>query len=135
MRRADESPVSSAEAARTLRASLTPAERERVETTVEALFELLGKAHTIAILSEFAFAARPLRFSEVESSLGIPANTLSTRLRELTKAGLLSRRQYDELPPRVEYEPTEKAEALFPAFGHLHVWALEHELDDDRPNR
>jgi len=135
MRRVDESPVSSAEAARTLRASLTPAERERVEATVEALFELLGKAHTIAILSEFAFATGPLRFSEVESSLGTPANTLSTRLRELTDAGLLSRRQYDELPPRVEYEPTEKAEALFPALGHLHVWALEHELGDDRPNR
>ncbi|AUX10602.1 MarR family transcriptional regulator [Halalkaliarchaeum desulfuricum] len=46
----------------------------------------------------------------------------------MTDAGLLSRTAYDEVPPRVEYEPTEKARALFPAFGHLHVWAHEYEL-------
>ncbi|XVH32664.1 winged helix-turn-helix transcriptional regulator [Haloferacaceae archaeon DSL9] len=56
----------------------------------------------------------------------------------LTDAGLLSRQRYDEAPPRVEYAATPKAEALFPAFGRFHLWALEPEFDekDDetRPN-
>lgn len=38
------------------------------------------------------------------------------------------RESFDEVPPRVEYTPTEKAESLFPAFAHLHHWAIEHEL-------
>jgi cell division control protein 6 len=37
-------------------------------------------------------------------------------------------RPYDEVPPRVEYTPTEKAESLFPAFAHLHYWAIRYEI-------
>ena len=119
------------EEARRLREELDPAERERVEATVARLLGLLGRAHAIAVLSAFAFADGPLRFRDLESMLDVPPNTLSTRLAELSDAGLLSRTAYDEVPPRVEYEPTEKARALFPAFGHLHVWALEHELEPE----
>ncbi|MFW6382986.1 MAG: winged helix-turn-helix transcriptional regulator, partial [Haloferacaceae archaeon] len=96
--------------------------------TVAELLDLLGKAHTMAVLSEFAFADGSLRFSDVETKLGIAPNTLSTRLRELTEAELLERDAYDEVPPRVEYTPTGKAESLFPVFAHLHHWAIEHEL-------
>lgn len=112
-----------------LRASLSPEQRKRVETTVDELFSLFGKAHTISVLSAFAFADGPLRFSDLESSLDIAPNTLSTRLKELTDAGLLIRQQFDEVPPRVEYKPTPKATELFPAFGHFHVWAVNHKLE------
>lgn len=111
------------------REALPPADRERVEATVSDLLDLLGKAHAMALLREFAFADGPLRFSELEAALGVSPNTLSARLRELTAAGLLSRRAYDELPPRVEYRPTATAEALFPAFGYIHRWATEHRLE------
>lgn len=116
------------EAARRRRAEMSDAERERVEATVSDLLDLLGRAHTMAVLREFAFAEGPLRFSDLEASLAVSPNTLSSRLSELTEAGLLRRDAYDEIPPRVEYEPTEKAEALFPAFGHFHRWACEHDL-------
>jgi len=115
--------------ARSLRESLSSREQEQVETTVTELFDLLGKAHAMEILSLFAFADKPLRFSEIESTLEIVANTLSVRLQEFVAAGLLSRTKYDEVPPRVEYRPTPKAEALFPVFGYVHIWAIEHELD------
>jgi DNA-binding HxlR family transcriptional regulator len=82
----------------------------------------------MAVLSEFAFAEGPLRFGEVEDATGVAPNTLSTRLRELTDAGLLERQAYDEIPPRVEYTATERAKDLFPVFAHLHHWAVEHEL-------
>jgi DNA-binding HxlR family transcriptional regulator len=117
------------EAARARRDALPPAERERVERTVSDLFELLGRAHAMAVLKEFAFADEPLRFSELEDRLGTPPNTLTERLKELTGAGLLTRRAYDEVPPRVEYETTAAARALFPAFGHFYRWAEEHSLE------
>lgn len=122
-------PELSREAVREHRESMPAEERERVERTVSDLLDLLGKAHTMAVLREFAFADEPLRFSDLEDALGVSPNTLSERLRELTAAGLLARESYDEIPPRVEYRPTDKAEALFPAFGHFHEWAREYGLE------
>ena len=118
----------SREQAEALRESFDPDERERIEETVANLLDLLGKTHAMAVLSAFAFAEGSLRFSELEAELGAAPNTLSTRLGELTDADLLDREAYDEIPPRVEYTPTARAEALFPAFAHLHHWAIEHEL-------
>jgi DNA-binding HxlR family transcriptional regulator len=117
------------EAAIAKRESLSAEERERMEATVADLLELFGKAHTIGILRTFALSTESWRFSELEEELGISPNTLSARLKELVAAGLLTRTSYDEIPPRVEYEATEKAEALFPAFGHIHRWAHEHRLE------
>ena len=118
----------SQEEATRLRDSLDPADRDRVERTVANLLDLLGRAHAMEILSAFAFAEGPLRFSDLEAELDVAPNTLSARLSELTEAGLLDREAYDEIPPRVEYTPTPKAESLFPAFAHLHHWAIEYEL-------
>ena len=111
-----------------LRNSFDAEEQDRISHTVAALLNLLGKTHTMAVLSAFAFAEGPLRFSDLEAELDIAPNTLSTRLQELTEAELLDREAYDEVPPRVEYTPTEKAESLFPVFAHLHHWAIEYEL-------
>lgn len=118
----------SREQATVLRAAIDPAERERVEETVADLLDILGKTHAMAVLSQFAFADGPLRFSDLESELEVAPNTLSARLKELTAAGLLDREAFDEIPPRVEYAPTERAEALFPVFAHLHHWAMEYRL-------
>ena len=118
----------SREQAERLRDSFDPEERERIERTVADLLDLLGKTDAMAVLSEFAFAEGSLRFSDLEADLEAAPNTLSTRLRELTEAGLLDREAYDEIPPRVEYTSTPKAEALFPVFAHLHHWAIDHDL-------
>jgi DNA-binding HxlR family transcriptional regulator len=55
------------------------------------------------------------RFCELERSLaGISPRTLSLRLRDLEAEGVVERRTYPEVPPRVEYALTEKGEALLP---------------------
>ena len=118
----------SREEAIALRESFDPEEQERISHTVAELLDLLGKTHTMAVLSAFAFAEGPLRFSDLETELEVAPNTLSTRLQDLTEAGLLDREAFDEVPPRVEYTPTERAESLFPVFAHLHHWAIEYEL-------
>jgi DNA-binding HxlR family transcriptional regulator len=110
------------------RAAAPAAEVERVERTMADLLSLLGKAHTMALLREFALEEGPWRFTELEERLGVSPNTLSERLKELTRTGLLSRRAYDEIPPRVEYTATERAHDLFPVFGHLARWAEVHDL-------
>ncbi|MHB9287809.1 winged helix-turn-helix transcriptional regulator [Halobacteriales archaeon Cl-PHB] len=116
----------SREVAVTLRESFDPAEREAVQSAVADLLDLLGRAHAMAVLSEFAYTTRSLRFRDLEESLEVAPKTLSARLADLTEADLLEREAYDEIPPRVEYTPTEKAEALFPVFGHLHPWAIQY---------
>jgi DNA-binding HxlR family transcriptional regulator len=69
---------------------------------------------------------RPWRFGELQDELDVSPNTLSNRLSELTEAGLLERRSYDEIPPRVEYVATTKARELSPIFGDLYRWAQRH---------
>ncbi len=55
------------------------------------------------------------RFCELERSLrGISPRTLSLRLRALEDEGIVERRTFPEVPPRVEYALTEKGRALVP---------------------
>jgi DNA-binding HxlR family transcriptional regulator len=96
---------------------------------VEELFQLLSRAHMLDLLYLFNRQAEgPLRFKDLEERLDVSPNTLSKRLKEMVEAGFLERRSYDEIPPRVEYEATEKAMALLPVFDALGEWSEEHEL-------
>src|ERR671930_1537201 len=55
------------------------------------------------------------RFSELERSLeGISPRTLSLRLRALEEEGIVERRTFPEVPPRVTYQLTDKGRALVP---------------------
>ena len=51
---------------------------------------------------------------------------LTTSLRELEGEGLVSRRQYNEIPPRVEYALTQKGKELLPVFYQMTLWGLHH---------
>lgn len=118
----------SREEARAPKESFDPEERARIQETVAELLDLSGRAHAMAVLGEFAFSEDPLRFSDLEDRVEIAPNTPSARLSEFTDTGLLHRTAYDEITPRVEYTPTDRAEALFPLFGHLRHWAVESRL-------
>lgn len=65
-----------------------------------------------------------LRFQDLESHLeSASTSTLSNRLEELVEAGLLTRTQYDEVPPRVEYELTDDSDELRERLEPLLEWA------------
>ena len=102
---------------------------EQDNQTMSKLLNLLGKKHTIVILHQFATGEGPLRFSDLEEAVDIAPNTLSNRLAELTEVGLLTRQAYNEIPPRVEYDATEKAKELAPVFWYLGVWTERHDLE------
>lgn len=92
-----------------------------------ALFNLLGKAHAMAILHEFVTEPDPWRFNELKDRLDLSPNTLSERLSEFVEADLVTRHSYDEIPPRVEYEATAKAQGLEPVCRQLSEWAQRHD--------
>jgi DNA-binding HxlR family transcriptional regulator len=73
---------------------------------VAAAVALLGDAWTLLIVRDLA--GGPRRFGELQASTGISVRVLTDRLRAMTAAGLITRRMYAEIPPRVEYALTEK---------------------------
>ncbi|WP_277426021.1 winged helix-turn-helix transcriptional regulator [Ectopseudomonas toyotomiensis] len=70
---------------------------------------------------------RIYRFGELRKAIsGITQHMLTAQLRELEKDGLVSRTVFAEVPPRVEYEITEKARALGPTMEALTTWWNEY---------
>ena len=67
------------------------------------------------------------RFCELERSLaGISPRTLSLRLRALEEEGIVERRTYPEVPPRVEYELTPLGRSLLSVVLDLAAWAVDN---------
>ena len=66
------------------------------------------------------------RFCELERSLaGISPRTLSLRLRALEEEGIVARQTFPEVPPRVEYDLTEKGRALVPIIESMRRYGSE----------
>ena len=65
-----------------------------------------------------------MRFSEIHKSIGdISQRMLTVTLRSLEADGLVIRKVYPEVPPRVEYYLTESANGLIPHIDNLVEWA------------
>ena len=60
-----------------------------------------------------------LEHQRLLAGAGVDHHLVAERLRELVDAGLLTRTAYNEIPPRVDYAPTEKATAMEPASATL----------------
>ena len=72
-----------------------------------------------------------LRYSELKKLLGdVSPKTLTERLRELEEYGILTRTVYPEVPPRVEYELTEKGQDLNEAITHMCDWVSKWYFED-----
>lgn len=73
------------------------------------------------------FIQDPIRFGELKKNInGITNTMLASSLRELEKDGLVSRMQFNEIPPRVEYSLTEKGQALLPVFYEMTKWGFQY---------
>lgn len=69
------------------------------------------------------------RFVELERRIGVTPKVLTQRLRQLERDGLVQRRIYAEVPPRVEYEITELGSSLHSVFAALGAWSETHMAD------
>lgn len=110
---------------------MSDADGEHAELDSAALFSLLGKTQTVGLLCELLVVGDPpVRFNQLSEALDVSPTTLSRRLDELEAVGFVTRRAYDEIPPRVEYEPTEKLYALEPTFRELGDWLASYGDDE-----
>jgi DNA-binding HxlR family transcriptional regulator len=67
------------------------------------------------------------RFNQLQRELGgITHRTLAKQLREMEASGLVERRDYGEIPPRVDYRLTPLGRSLEPILMAMHAWALQH---------
>ena len=98
--------------------------------SVAACAEIIGAKWTAILVHDLSEG--PRRFSELERACrGISPRTLSERLRVLEHDSIVVRHSYAETPPRVEYELTDKGEALLPIIEQMrrfgHAWLVEDE--------
>src|SRR5260370_14376712 len=114
---------------------------------------LLVKSYTLPILHRIDNTSQ-LRFTELQNLLKVSPKVLTSRLQELGELGVVARKSYDEIPPRVEYQLSAEGIDLllripidlkastvtFPAepgkmFDELHAWAEKYTLKMGKRNR
>src|SRR5438132_12509184 len=99
----------------------TPAHKDCPATRA---IDLVAHKWTMHILFTLRQAGQPVRFRRLQQMIEpITQKELTKRLRELERSGLVHRRVYAEVPPRVEYRLTELGLTLMPALTALSEWA------------
>jgi DNA-binding HxlR family transcriptional regulator len=95
--------------------------------------DLVGDKWTLLIVRDLA--AGPRRFVELQRVLpGISTEQLRSRLNRMVADGLLTRKRYREVPPRVDYELTDRACELMPVLGELARWGYKWAWSAPRTN-
>jgi DNA-binding HxlR family transcriptional regulator len=92
---------------------------------IAAAMDIIGNKWTALILRDLA--AGPKRFGELEKSVGnINPRTLSQRLDVLEAHGILTKKSFSEMPPRIEYTLTQKGLDLVPVLKQMATWGTKY---------
>lgn len=88
---------------------------------VEITLQLISSKWTVLIIRELSTGTK--RFGELKNSLeNISQKVLTNNLKEMEQNGLLIRKVYPEVPPRVEYSLTETGRSLQPILDSMFDW-------------
>lgn len=88
---------------------------------VETTLVLIGNKWKVLILRDLILGTK--RFGELRKSLGgVSQKVLTTQLRDMEEKGLVSRKIYAEVPPRVEYSLTGLGASLKPVLDAMWEW-------------
>ena len=101
------------------------AAKKAVECPAEITLRIIAGRWKLLILRELlAGVSRP---GELRRALkGISQKVLTQHLRELERDGIVKRKVYAEVPPKVEYYLTPSGKTLKPILDALHTWGLDH---------
>ena len=95
--------------------------KELPSCPVELTVGLIGDKWKILIIRDLLTGTK--RFGELKKSLtNITQKVLTTKLREMEASGLVKRKVYPEIPPRVEYSLTETGLSLKPILDSMVIW-------------
>jgi DNA-binding HxlR family transcriptional regulator len=105
---------------------------DEISCPVTATMQVLGGKWK-AILINAIYHTSPARFGELKRSVkGITQSMLTQQLRELEDDGLISRKIYAEIPPRVEYTLTEFGLTLSPIMQSMAKWGEEYRINKQK---
>ncbi len=97
---------------------------------VETTLTLIGDKWKVLILRDLMPGTK--RFGELKKSVGnVSQKVLTAQLRAMEKSGLVNRKVYAEVPPRVEYSLTELGKSLKPILDSLWSWGEEYKKRQD----
>ena len=102
------------------------AQPERPACPVETTLTLISDKWKVLILRDLMNGT--LRFGELKKSIGhVTQKVLTAQLRQMEASGLLTRKVYAEVPPRVEYTLTELGYSLKPVMDALWKWGENYQ--------
>ncbi|MDX2471306.1 MAG: helix-turn-helix domain-containing protein [SAR324 cluster bacterium] len=88
---------------------------------VEQTVQVIGGRWKLLILKNLF--SNTLRFSELQRAIpAVSQRMLTQQLRELEADGIISRKVYPQVPPKVEYSQTELGESLGPILEAMNAW-------------
>ena len=92
---------------------------------VETTLMLIGDKWKVLILRDLMDGTK--RFGELKKSIGtVSQKVLTAQLRDMEEKGLLTRKVYAEVPPRVEYTLTETGYSLKPVLDAMRAWGTDY---------
>lgn len=95
------------------------------ECPVETTLTLIGNKWKVLIIRDLLDGTK--RFGELKKSLlGVSQKVLTSNLRSLEADGLVNRKVYAEVPPKVEYSLTNTGKSLSPVLRSLAIWGLAY---------
>ncbi len=96
-----------------------------IQCPVEGTLRIIGGRWKLLILRELFKETR--RFGELHKALdGITQKMLTQQLREMEKHGIILRKVYPQIPPKVEYSLTPLGQSLKPILDLMHSWGSKY---------
>jgi DNA-binding HxlR family transcriptional regulator len=99
-------------------------------TSITATLAIIGGRWKTLILYQLWLGTK--RFGEITVRIPISRKVLTEQLKELEKDGLINRKRYKEIPPRVEYSLTELGKSLSPVLTEIAIWGNKNLLSKPR---
>lgn len=95
---------------------------------VETTLTLISDKWKVLIIRDLLTGTK--RFNELKRSVGnISQKVLTSQLRQMEQSGLLTRKVYAEVPPRVEYTLTDLGYSLNPILKAMEAWGTQYKKD------
>lgn len=92
---------------------------------VEITLTLIGDKWKVLILRDLLPGTK--RFGELKKSIGsVSQKVLTAQLRDMEESGLVNRKVYAEVPPKVEYSLTELGQSLKPILDSMRNWGEKY---------
>ena len=96
---------------------------------VDNLLALLNKSKSLHVLLILNLKGQPMRFSEIKSTINSSSTTITRRLSELERSGLVKRTVQSTSPSIVAYGLTEDARLLAPSIQSMYDWIVKRDIN------